>query len=165
MCARLYTQQPPDNLGCSTASKMPREWGSAQPGWVMHTGEYCWEQPKESEARGVRVCILNAHTGMHLAHLSIITASHTAEWERQHKALSAPLSLAYPLDLGQATYPQGSIASSLDLGSLISAILKLCLKMALKNGWDERAASPSTAILAVRLMQHLTANNHGSHCP
>jgi len=89
---------------------------------------------------------------MHLAHLSIITASHAAEWERQHKALSAPLSLTYPLDLGQATYPQGSGTPSLDLGSLISAILKLCLKMALKNGWDERAASPSTATLAVRLI-------------
>lgn len=62
-----------------------------------------------------------------------------------------------PADLDQVTHPHGpqqvpkpfpglgtrrwDEEPAATLGSLISAIFKLCLKMALKNGWGERAAS------------------------
>lgn len=64
-----------------------------------------------------------------------------------------------PADLDQVTHPHGpqqvpkpfpglgtvgrgaGCLAGATLGSLISAIFKLCLKMALKNGWGERAAS------------------------
>jgi len=44
------------------------------------------------------------------------------------------------LGLGIAGRGAGCLAGA-TLGSFISAIFKLCLKMALKNGWGERAAS------------------------